>query len=97
MDNKTETNTTNTTNTTPPTKVFEDWEVDCNDCSHYWDSSCDSVGSHTKPCKSFLAHRGVNIPAELKIVEEDIRSLRFNVIFFEGLFVLHLLSHIFLK
>lgn len=51
-------------------KRFDDWlEVDCNQCSHYWDNSCDGVRSLVKgtrkPCNTFLPTRSVVIPEEL--------------------------------
>lgn len=51
-------------------KRFDDWlEVDCNQCSHYWDNSCDGVRSHVKgcrkPCNAFLATRSIEIPQEI--------------------------------
>lgn len=61
----------------PNTKRFEDWyEVDCNECSHYWDNSCDGAckGSQ-KPCNSFLATRSVVIPAQIKSLKSQLRWL----------------------
>lgn len=58
-------------------KRFEDWEkVDCNECARYYDSSCDGVkkGSE-KPCNSFLATRGLVIPAKLNSLEKRCRVL----------------------
>lgn len=58
-------------------KRFEDWEeVDCNDCSHYWDSSCDGASKCSKVgCNSFLATRGVVIPARLNALEKTVKWL----------------------
>ena len=56
------------------TKRFDEWtEIDCNECSHYWDNSCDSPktlkkGSKTL-CNSFVATRSVIIPQKLKRLE----------------------------
>lgn len=58
-------------------KRFEDWEeVSCNECSHYWDNSCDGAckGSQ-KPCNSFLATRSVVIPAQLKRLQRAVKWL----------------------
>lgn len=63
-------------------KRFEDWEqVDCNDCSHYWDSSCDGVskGSRT-PCNSFLATRSVVLPEKIKQLEFRVNVLEWATI-----------------
>lgn len=53
-------------------KRFDDYTdvVDCNDCSHYWDSSCDGVSKgSTSGCNSFLAKRSVVIPERLNKLE----------------------------
>jgi hypothetical protein len=52
-------------------KRFDEWEqVDCNDCSHYWDNSCDGVkaviDAPRKLCTSFLPTRSVVIPLQIK-------------------------------
>ena len=53
------------------TKRFEDWiEVDCNECTHWWDNSCDGAKYPLErprtPCNSFLATRSVIIPEQIK-------------------------------
>lgn len=59
-------------------KRFDDWCcVDCNECSHYWDNSCDGVKKGSKrPCNSFLATRSVILPEKLKGVETACKWLR---------------------
>lgn len=63
-------------------KRFEDWEqVDCNDCSHYWDSSCDGVSKGSKVgCNSFLATRSVVIPEKIKQLEFRVNVLEWATI-----------------
>lgn len=58
-------------------KRFEDWyDVDCNECSHYWDSSCDGADKDTKRlCNSFTATRSVIIPKQLEGIKKDIKYL----------------------
>lgn len=58
-------------------KRFEDWEeVDCNDCSHYWDSSCDGVSKGSRVgCNSYLATRGVVIPEKINSLEKQVKTL----------------------
>ena len=58
-------------------KRFEDWqEVDCNECSHYWDSSCDGASKGSKKqCNSFLATRTVVIPEKIKALENRVLFL----------------------
>ena len=59
-------------------KRFEDWEkVDCNDCSHYYDNSCDGVSKGSeKPCNSFLATRSVVIPEKINELKCDILAVK---------------------
>lgn len=58
-------------------KRFEEWEeVDCNECTHYWDSSCDAVKQDDRrQCNSFLATRRVVIPAKIKALEKSVKTL----------------------
>ena len=58
-------------------KIFDDFpKVDCNECSRYWDSSCDGVNKDTKkPCNSFIATRSVIIPEQIKSLKKQIKWL----------------------
>lgn len=60
-------------------KRFEDWKVDCNECARYWDSSCDGVQAHSKPCNSFHATRSVILPAELDALRSAFTGLTMKV------------------
>ena len=62
-------------------KRFDNWgEVDCNNCDHYWDSSCDSVqkGSQ-RPCSSYLATRTIIIPEQIKRLQKSNKCLWYAV------------------
>lgn len=64
-------------------KRFEDWEqVDCNECSRYWDDSCDGIkkGSQ-KPCTAFLATRSVVIPLQIKRLRKAVKWLYAYLVF----------------
>ena len=63
-------------------KRFEDWEeVDCNDCSHYWDSSCDGASKGSRiGCNSFLATRSIVIPERLNSLEKRVEILKWLVV-----------------
>ena len=68
-------------------KRFQDWnDVDCNECQHYWDSSCDgaSKGS-TVACNSYLATRSIVIPAKIQVLEQRVKTLTRAVMFIVGL------------
>lgn len=58
-------------------KVFEEWDVDCNDCKHYWDDSCDACSEGSRRlCNSFVATRRVVLPARIERLESAVRSLK---------------------
>lgn len=57
---------------------FDDWDevVDCNDCKHYYDETCDGALRGTqKPCKTFLAIRRVDIPLQIKSLQRAVKLL----------------------
>lgn len=63
-----------------PPKVFEEWDVDCNDCGHYWNDTCDAASEGSRRlCNSFVATRRVVIPAQIERLESAIRSLRIDI------------------
>lgn len=79
-------------------KRFEDWEeVDCNDCSHYWDSSCDGASKGSKVgCNGYLATRSIVIPERLNKLERRVEWLEWccgltialiTIIFVVGCFI----------
>ena len=57
-------------------KRFDDYNVECNDCAHYWDDSCSGtqVGT-TKACRDYKATRTVDIPKQIKQLEKRIDNL----------------------
>ena len=66
-------------------KIFDEFPtVDCNECSHYWDNSCDSpktlIKGSTTLCNSFLAKRDVVIPLKLKRLEKAFKWLLWGVV-----------------
>lgn len=63
------------------TKIFDEYQVDCNDCQHYWTDTCDGVkqGS-TKACTSFLATRRTNIPEQIKNLEKRLVRAENNLV-----------------
>ena len=77
-------------------KIFSDFEqVDCNDCSHYWDDSCGGVKKGTeKRCTAFLATRKVDIPLEIKALRERVKWLRISGLLVNIVVVIHLITHI---
>ncbi len=54
-------------------KRFSEWEeVDCNECTHYWDDSCSGVSKgEYRNCTSFKATRNVVIPQQIKELQKD--------------------------
>lgn len=58
-------------------RIFDDFkEVSCNDCEHYWDTSCDGVPEGSgRVCNSFKATRSVILPAKLERLERRLEWL----------------------
>ena len=61
-------------------KIFDEFPtVDCNNCNHYWDNSCDSpktlIKGSTTLCNSFKATRSVIIPLKLERLERALKWL----------------------
>ena len=62
-------------------KRFDDWNeiVDCNNCDHYWNNSCDSpktlIKGSTTLYNSFLATRSIVIPQKLERLEKAFKWL----------------------
>lgn len=75
---------------------FEDWyDVDCNECSHYWDSSCDGAKKDTRmPCNSFLATRSVVIPEKQNALEKAFKGQRIALYVLGGLEIIHIVVHL---
>lgn len=68
-------------------QVFEEWDVDCNDCKHYWDDTCDACSEGSRRlCNSFVATRRVVLPAKIERLEMAVRSLRIGL-YVVGFFV----------
>lgn len=75
-------------------KRFDEWkDVDCNECSHYWDSSCDGITGAKKQCNSYLATRSILIPEKLKRLQKSIKCLNIVLICTDTTLLIHLLTH----
>ena len=62
-------------------KVFDDYQVDCNECQHYWTDNCDSVPvGKTKQCKSFIATRTTDIPKQIGKLKNELLVQRIAII-----------------
>lgn len=76
-------------------KIFEDYDVDCLDCKHYWADTCDGVPKgEIRPCTSFKATRSIDIPSQIKSLRNEIKCLKKQMVGFlvtSIIFALHLL------
>lgn len=80
------------------TKIFDDYEVDCNECTHYWDSSCDGVPVNIrKDCSSFIATRTYDIPNQIKSLYTSLKSLQGYSLITGIILVSHLLMELICK
>jgi len=79
-------------------KIFEDYDVDCLDCKHYWADTCDGVPKgEIRPCTSFRATRSVDIPEQIKALKNEIKGIKKQMAGFlvtSILFAIHLLVHL---
>lgn len=71
-------------------KIFEEYEVDCNNCSNYWDSKCDGVPVNLKRnCSSFIATRTYDIPKQINTLYNALKSLNKHIIVIYILLAVH--------
>lgn len=79
-------------------KIFEDYDVDCLDCRHYWADTCDGVPKgEIRPCTSFKATRSIDIPSQIKSLRNEIKGVKKQMAWFlvtSIIFALHLLVHL---
>ena len=81
-------------------KRFDDYNVECNDCVHYWDDSCSGtqVGT-TKECRDYKATRKVDIPNQIKALEKRIDLIERNrsvvIVYLGIILILQVLNLIF--
>lgn len=78
-------------------KRFSEWEeVECNECSHYYDNTCDGVPIKKRkmPCNSFIAKRGVSIPNQIKHLENEIKGLKIAYTLLGFALILHLIMEL---
>lgn len=72
-------------------KIFDDFtDVDCNYCANYYTDACDGVSEGVKrPCKSFIAHRGINIPKEINALKSALKSITDYITFLTIVLILY--------
>ncbi len=77
-------------------KRFDDYLADCNECQHYWNDTCDGAKPHdTRPCTSFKATRKVDIPEQIKKLDNEVKVLKKCYVFLTFMYMLfHLILHI---
>lgn len=56
-------------------KIFEEVEVDCNDCQAYWLNQCDGANHHTTKCVSYIPTKRVDIPVKIQALEHKVNAL----------------------
>lgn len=76
-------------------KIFDEYEVECNDCQRYWLDQCDGTPEATeRHCTSFIATKKVDIPMRVKRLENTVKTLGGCFIVTNIIMIFHLLSHI---
>ena len=91
-----EQNQQNNQNNQQQKQVFDDFPtVDCNDCTHYWDDSCDgAVKGSQRLCKTFSATRRVVYPQEIKSLKKAVRELKVHMFVAYGCIIMLGAAHI---
>lgn len=91
-----EQNQQNNQNNQQQKQVFDDFPtVDCNDCTHYWDDSCDgAVKGSQRLCKTFSATRRVIYPQEIKSLKKAVRELKVHMFVAYGCIIMLGAAHI---
>jgi hypothetical protein len=56
-------------------RIFEEVEVECNDCEAYWLNQCDGANHHATKCVSYIATKRVDIPVKIQTLERKVNSL----------------------
>ena len=79
---------------TQDNKIFDEYEVDCNECESYWDNSCDGVKVNDKrSCTAFKAVRKSDIPKRVDKLENTIKRMDTSLLLLYVALLLHLVSH----
>jgi hypothetical protein len=84
---------------TKETKIFDEYEVDCNQCAAYWNNQCDGVscaneGTKSRKCTAYEPVRRIDIPTRVDQNTKDIKSLNRVQNFILLMLALHLLTHL---
>ena len=70
-------------------KIFDDYYVDCNECQHYWNDTCDGVPSNKeRACSSYIATKKVDLPNKIMLLERKVKNLQATQTLFSILFIL---------
>ena len=57
-------------------RIFEEVEVDCNDCEAYWLNQCDGVAFNSeRKCISYIPTKRVDIPVKIQALEKRVDTL----------------------
>ena len=76
------------------THIFDEEYVDCNNCEHYHNNTCDAVpvGSE-RTCTAFKATRKEDIPQQIKSLTNDLREIKMGVVLIYILFILNCIAN----
>jgi hypothetical protein len=77
------------------TKVFDEFQVECTECEHYWDNSCDGVKCfEEKHCTSYKATKRMEIPKAIDKIKSDMKHMDKHITLIYVLLLIHMLSHL---
>lgn len=76
-------------------RIFDEFQVECTECEHYWDNSCDGVKCfEEKHCTSYKATKRMEIPKEIDKIRQNMKVNNRAIILLEVVMVIHLLGHL---
>lgn len=63
------------------TPIFDNYEVECNECGNYWNDTCDGVLPNQKRnCTAFVATRVSDIPKQIKSLDRSVDKLKGSIL-----------------
>lgn len=74
-----------------PDQIFDDYNhVNCLDCHHYWNDTCDGPPTGLeRPCTAFLATKRVDIPAQIKELQNGLKVVLYGSIALTACFLIY--------
>jgi hypothetical protein len=81
-----------TKNSAAERKIFDDYEVECNECEKYWCNQCDGVKpNQRRKCTSYVAVKRVDIPKRVDQNYQEINHLKTWLVISNIALIIHII------